>query len=64
MPLVAASTSDDAVGVLVEIAANESGQHDLVTLGLDDLPDHLTHEGRIIRNQYSCHVHSPETIAT
>ena len=28
-----AATSNDAVGVLVEIAANEPGRHDLVTLG-------------------------------
>ena len=46
-------TSDDAVGVLVEIAANEPGRHDLVTLGpltnvaaaLEADPDLLTNFG-------------------
>ena len=48
-----AATSDDAVGVLLDIAANEPGQHDLVTLGpltniaaaLEHDPDLLTKFG-------------------
>jgi purine nucleosidase len=48
-----AATGDDAVGMLVDIARNEPGRHDLVTLGpltniaaaLDQVPDLLTRFG-------------------
>jgi len=43
------ATSDDAVGVLLEIAANEPGRHDLVTLGpLSNIAAALERDPRLL----------------
>jgi len=44
-----AATSDDAVGVLVDVAANEPGRHDLVTLGpLTNIAAALEHDPELL----------------